>query len=237
MRKFDLKQPIHRIGQSVVYYDSLDSMVDKCRSMQGVKGIDGTVIFANRIRINEGDISDPTCSFGVIVKPDTLPFKERAEVEPVMMGAFASVLEAFQASFRWPSSFVRDGVVFGQARCVAQKIKERWVYIIFSAQFDFGEGWSIEEQEAFLQASISALDQMDRRIRESEDTEYLADYRRASNLMEQRLKISLPDREIEGIVQEITAHGDLIVKQNRGRAIRVPSKKIKTIQYLDVASQ
>lgn len=236
MRKFDLKQPVHRIGQSVVYYDSLDAMTEKCRSMQGVKGIDGTVIFADRIRTSVGEINEPNCGFGVILKPETLPFKEKSEVEPVIMGAFASVLETFQASFRWPSSFMRDGIVFGEANCTVQKIKERWVYVILTVQFDFGESWSAEEQEAFLQASISALDLADQKMRDSEYKEYLERYRTATNLVERKLRISLSDREIEGIVEEITERGELIVKQNRGRAIRLSRKKIKTIQHIDVAS-
>jgi hypothetical protein len=236
MRKFDLKQPIHRIGQSVVYYDTLDSMTEKCRSMQGVKGIDGTVIFADRIRTGLGAF-DPPCSFGVVLKPETLPFKEKQEVEPVMIGAMASVLEAFQASFRWPYSFVRDGLVFGVANCLVQKIKDRWVYVIVSVQFDFGETWSEDEQEAFLKECLSALDLADQKMRDGKHQACLDDYRIATNLINRKLKFSLVDREIEGHVQEITEQGDLIVKQDSGRKIRVFGKKIKAIQYLDVASR
>ena len=236
MRKFDLKKPVHRIGQSVVYYESLDSMTEKCRSMQGIKGIDGTVIFADRIRTSLGAL-DPTCSFGVVLKPETLPLKEKLEVEPVMMGAFASVLEAFQASFRWPSSFVRDGLVFGEANCLIQKSKDRWVYVIVSAAFDFGETWSEEEQEAFLKECLSALDLADQQMREGKHQECLKSYRTACKLVNRKMRFSLADREIEGVVQEISEQGDLIVKQDSGRKIRVSGKKVKRIYNLDVASK
>jgi hypothetical protein len=236
MRKFDLKQPIHRIGQSVVYYDTLDSMTEKCRSMQGVKGIDGTVIFADRIRTGQGTFDHP-CSFGLVLKPETLPFKEKQEVEPVMMGAFASVLEKFQASFRWPHSFVRDGLVFGVANCSVQKIKDRWVYVIVSAEFDFGEAWSEEEQEVFFKECLSALDLADQSMRDGKHQGCLDAYRTAANLIDRKLSFRLADREITGVVQEITEQGDLIVKQDSGRKIRVFGKKIKVIQYLDVASK
>lgn len=237
MRKFDLKEPIHRVGQSLVYYDQLDSIEEKCRSMQGVKGIDGTVIFSDRIKGEWEDGFQPNCSLGVILKPEELPFDDKEEIAPLVAGAIARNLSKHEVALQWPFMLTRNKQIFGKLDFLISKIKERWVYVILSAHFHFDEAWSVEAQEAFLQDVLHDLDEADRCMRAGDRQTLLEVYRQATGLMGRKVRVELPERVLEGMVEGMNAKSDLSVKPDKGRAIRVSGKKVKSIEYLDVASE
>lgn len=237
MRKFDLKEPIHRVGQSLVYYDQLDSIEEKCRSMQGVKGIDGTVIFSDRVKGEWDEDFEPNCSVGVILKPEDLPFGDKAEVSPVVAGALAQILPKHEAELTWPFMLSRENRIFGKLDFLISKIKERWVYVILSAHFRFDESWDLDAQEAFLQDFLHAVDQADESMRKEHCQALSAAYAQAIGLIGKNVRVELDDRVLEGCVESINEKGELSVKPPKGRASRVSGKKVKSIEYLDVASE
>lgn len=237
MRKFDLKEPIHRVGQSLVYYDQLDSIEEKCRSMQGVKGIDGTVIFSDRVKGEWGESFEPNCSVGVILKPEDLTFGDKEKIAPVVAGALAQILPKHEAELNWPLTLSQKNRIFGKLGFLISKIKERWVYVILSAHFQFDESWDLEAQEAFLQDFLHAVDQADRHMRKEDCQALSAAYAEATGLIGRNVRVELNDRVLEGCVESINAKGELSVKPPKGRASRVSGKKVKSIEYLDVASE
>lgn len=237
MRKFDLKDPIHRVGQSLVYYHQLDSIEEKCRSMQGVKGIDGTVIFSDRVKAEPEGMEKPNCSLGIILKPEELAFADKSEIAPVLTGAVSQVLPGYSARLQWPFTLVRESKPFGQLNCIVSKIKERWVYVIFVAHFHFDETWSDMERESFLQELLHALDTADQQMRQDEHQVLISAYREATGLLDQPVRVQLEERVVEGTVIEINEKSDLLIKPLNGRSVRATGKKVKGIEYLDVASK
>lgn len=237
MRKFDLKEPIHRVGQSLVYYDQLDSIEEKCRSMQAVKGIDGTVIFSDRVKGEWEENFQPNCSVGIILKPEELTFGDKDEIAPVVAGAIARVLPKYQAKLKWPYAFERDDQVFGELSFLISKIKERWVYVIVVAHFQFDQSWDDEAQEAFLQDFLHAVDTADSKMREDDCEAMVADYADATRLLNRSVRVVLEEKDLIGIVESINGKGELAVKPSKGRSSRISGKKVKLIEYLDVATE
>jgi biotin-(acetyl-CoA carboxylase) ligase len=105
--------------------------------------------------------------------------------------------------------------------------------VIFHLYFD--ETWSQEGREAFLQAVLHGLDQGDQAMRKGQVDALLEAYAQATGLIDRMVRIEEDQRVLQGRIVEIDKKGDLVIKPDKGRTAKAAGKKVKAIEYLDVA--